>query len=65
MFQGRHLLAAAVVFALAAGSCKKSGPKPPEGDIAASLALPLLGGGTYDPAQLAGKRVLLNFWRPG
>lgn len=66
MLARRHLLAVALVLAALATSCKKSGPKPPAGDIAEALGdLPLLGGGHFDPATLEGKRVLLNFWRPG
>jgi hypothetical protein len=65
MLARRHLLAIALVLAALATSCKKSGPKPPAGNIAEMLSLPMLGGGMFDPAQLDGKRVLLNFWRPG
>jgi|GEM_PF-6630651 len=28
------------------------------------LALPQLYGGTFDPAALAGKKVIVNFWSP-
>ena len=59
------MLAVALVIGVFATSCKKSGPPPPEGNIAEALALPMLNGGTFDPSQLTGKRVLLNFWRPG
>lgn len=57
------LIAATAVMLLAGGCNKKAAPMP-EGKLSAALALDQLGGGRFDPAVLAGKKVIVNFWSP-
>ena len=54
----------ALALLLPFASCKKSAPPIPEGSMTFTLALPELYGGDYDPAVLAGKKVIVNFWSP-
>jgi len=51
-----------VVLALA--GCKRNDTPVPEGDIAATLALPSLGAHSFDPASLKGKPCLVMFVTP-
>ena len=60
----RAAAAAIAIATIAASGCQKDrGPPPPE--VVSRLALPHLDGrGTFAPDQLAGHRVLVNFWAP-
>jgi hypothetical protein len=50
--------------ALALAGCKRNDTPVPEGDIAATLALPSLGAHSFDPASLKGKPCLVMFVTP-
>jgi len=58
---------AVVALVAAAASCRpeRSAPLPTASEPLSLLALPTLAGGTFDPASLAGKVVVVNFWSPG
>ncbi len=61
------ILVVALLAFLVGAACRPHGdaPLPSTDDVLGSLALPGAGGGpAYDPKQLAGKVVLINFWSP-
>ena len=61
----RHSGLAAIVLGLALiASCHRTGPKVPEGDIAATLTVPSLTGDLLDIKSLEGKPTLLLFVTP-
>jgi hypothetical protein len=45
-------------------ACNSAAPLPQGPDPLASLALPTVDGNTFDPGTLAGKVVVVNFWKP-
>jgi thiol-disulfide isomerase/thioredoxin len=49
------------IASLAAASCQRHGPSPPDGDVAAALTVPPLGSAAFDPASLRGSRALVMF----
>ncbi|HEY5927458.1 MAG TPA: hypothetical protein VIV11_37495 [Kofleriaceae bacterium] len=52
------------MIALAIAGCKRNDEPVPDGDIAATLALPSLGSHSFDPASLKGKPSLVMFVTP-
>jgi thiol-disulfide isomerase/thioredoxin len=60
----RHGSTLLLALALAITGCKRNTEPVPEGDIAATLALPSLGSHTFDPASLKGKPSLVMFVTP-
>jgi thiol-disulfide isomerase/thioredoxin len=60
----RHGLPLLVAVALAIAGCKRNDTPIPEGDIAATLALPSVGAHSFDPASLKGKPALVMFVTP-
>ena len=53
-----------LVILLAVTACKRNDTPVPDGDIAATLALPSLGAYAFDPASLKGKPCLVMFVTP-
>ena len=71
MQRRRDLRALAVSFvaiagvAMAAGACKRDRKNPATGEQAAVMFRgATTAGPEFDPAVMAGKRVLVNFWSP-
>ena len=60
----RHGLPLLVAVALAIAGCKRNDTPIPEGDIAATLALPSVGELKFDPESLKGKPCLVMFVTP-
>ena len=60
----RHGLTLLVSVALAIAGCKRNNTPIPEGDVAATLALPSVGAHAFDPASLKGKPALVMFVTP-
>jgi thiol-disulfide isomerase/thioredoxin len=60
----RHGSTLLLSVALAIVGCKRNDTPVPDGDIAATLALPSIGAHTFDPASLKGKPSLIMFVTP-
>ena len=60
----RHTSTLLLALALAFTACKRNDEPVPDGDIAATLALPSLGAHAFDPASLKGKPALVMFVTP-
>jgi hypothetical protein len=55
----------ALVLMLVAAACSQGAPLPSTDKPLELLARRTLSGEKYDPAGLAGKVVVINFWSPG
>lgn len=60
----RHGFTLLLVLTLAIAGCKRNSEPVPDGDVAATLALPSIGAHSFDPASLKGKPALVMFVTP-
>lgn len=54
----------ALTLALALGACARNRIEPPEGDVLAALAKPMVNGAVFDPKALYSRDVLVMFFSP-